>query len=530
MGILKLQQRLADEGYRSAEFLQQNIEHLDHRYGVSLIWDQGVPCFIHEISAKLRTPENVKNEFLTAMERSETCPEGVLARTDWIDQQLQFFRRIFYEAGYADSRFDYSLETIAHRETEQQTRLVVTVETGLPSTVGQIFLEPKHQLDQPFYRRRVTIAPGMPLNPDDVVATRNRLQSLGTFDYIDISYDPLLEDGSRNIHFVGKQKRRNEGFFRIGGGNYDLLRVGIDWEQRDLWRHAHLGRLQAIQSAKRTYLAYDYQIPEVLGPRTSIFFSGEYLRREERTFIRKDLSAALGLERNLPGHVHCAVQYRWSSLEASTGGGSSGNSRSKGCAGALLIALERSNLDNPLCPSSGRRWAVELEIANPFLGGNSEYERLEGEWAGHRRVSDISLFHWAVRHGFIYTFGDPAHCLPFNKRFFNGGANSMRGFHDGQASPIDDEGKSMGAAAYTLVNLEFEHNLFNRVSGFAFFDGIGFCENARDYPFNAYLASAGPGLAYQTFLGPLRIAYAWNFKRRPSDSRNAWRFSVGFPF
>ncbi|MDR0727423.1 MAG: BamA/TamA family outer membrane protein [Puniceicoccales bacterium] len=534
MGILKLRQRLYDEGYRSAEFLDQNVEHLGNRYGIQLNWDQGPPCLIREITVALQIPDDVsagKGAFLGAVERTEPCLIGILATTEWIDGQMQFFRDLFHEAGYSESRFDYELQPMALLETEQQMRLVVKVEPGIPSTIGEIFLEPLVDFDRPFYRRRLTIATGDSLNPDHVVTSRSRLQSLGVFNSVEIKYDPRDMNGMQNIHFIGKQKRHNEVFFRVGAGDYDLLRVGIDWEQRDLWRHAHSGRLQAIRSAKRTYLSYDYEIPEVSNQQTSLFFSGEYSQRDGYTFNRKDRSAALGLEKNSSGNVHGIVQYCWSSMEASSAAGHGMEyGKTRGCAGSLLLAFERNDLDNPLVPTRGCRYSIELEAATPFFGGNSEYERLQCEWARHHRMGEISFSRFAIRHGIIHSFGNPVHRVPFNKRFFNGGPNSMRGFQEGQASPVDETGQSLGAAAYTLVNFEWEQNLFNHLSYFVFFDGIGMCKDTHDYPFNAFLASIGPGISRQTFIGPLRITYAWNCKRRPQDPAHRIRFSVGFPF
>jgi outer membrane protein assembly factor BamA len=533
MGILKLRQRLYDDGYRSAEFLDQTVEHIGNRYGIQLNWDQGPRCLISEIAVALQISDDVpsdKNAFLSAVEKTESCPVGVHATTEWIDGQMRFFRNLFYEAGYAESCFDYELQPLMRSETEQQMRLAIKVAPGAQSTVGKIFLEPSTHFDRPFYRRRLSVTPGAPLNPDDVIASRNRLQSLGIFDSVEIKYDQRDADGVQDIHFIGKQKRHNGVFLRIGAGDYDLLRVGVDWEQRNLWQLAHSGRLQAICSAKRTHFSYDYEIPEAPNPQTSIFFTGKYSQRDEYTLNRRDRSVALGLERSLPGNTHGLIQYCWSSMEASPAGQGVEYGKIKGHAGALRFAFEHNGLDNPLVPTHGRRYSIEFETAAPFFGGNSEYERLECEWSCHQRVGAISFFRLAVRHGVIHSFGDPVQRVPLSKRFFSGGPNSMRGFQDGQASPIDKTGQSLGATSYTLVNFEWEQNLFNRLSYFIFVDSIGMCRDAHNYPFNTFLTSVGPGVARQTFIGPLRITYAWNCKRRPQDPAHRIRFSIGFPF
>ncbi|HZI31686.1 MAG TPA: BamA/TamA family outer membrane protein, partial [Candidatus Binatia bacterium] len=120
--------------------------------------------------------------------------------------------------------------------------------------------------------------------------------------------------------------------------------------------------------------------------------------------------------------------------------------------------------------------------------------------------------------------------LPFNKRFFPGGENSIRGYQEGAASPLDSSGNQLGAETYTLGNVEFEQLLTKSWSIVAFFDALGMARDRNDYPWNQGLFSVGGGICWRTPIGPVRLEYGYNLNPRPYDPMGTLHFSVGFPF
>jgi outer membrane protein insertion porin family len=120
--------------------------------------------------------------------------------------------------------------------------------------------------------------------------------------------------------------------------------------------------------------------------------------------------------------------------------------------------------------------------------------------------------------------------LPFNKRFFPGGESSVRGYQEGKASPLDENGNQLGAETYTQANLEFEQLLTKSWSVVTFFDVVGFALHRSDYPWDEGLYSVGGGLRWYSFLGPVRLEYGYNLNRRVHDPAGTLHFSIGFPF
>src|SRR4029434_5219749 len=124
------------------------------------------------------------------------------------------------------------------------------------------------------------------------------------------------------------------------------------------------------------------------------------------------------------------------------------------------------------------------------------------------------------------TWGGTANQLPFNKRYFPGGANSVRGYVEGEAAPLDGNGQQLGAETFTLLNLELEQLLTKTWSVVAFIDTVGFAQYRADYPWDQVLSSVGGGVNWRSLIGPVRLEYGYNLNRRPLDPVGTVHFSI----
>jgi outer membrane protein insertion porin family len=159
-----------------------------------------------------------------------------------------------------------------------------------------------------------------------------------------------------------------------------------------------------------------------------------------------------------------------------------------------------------------------------------DFERLELSASFHQPISDITWLHLGVNHGIVFTQGDPLDELPFNKRFFPGGENSVRGFQEGEAAPRDARGEVIGAETYLTANVEIEQALTEKWSLVFFSDSIGFAKSIDNYPMNETLFSVGGGIRWKTVIGPVRLEYGHNLNPRKDDPSGTLHFSIGFPF
>jgi len=199
-------------------------------------------------------------------------------------------------------------------------------------------------------------------------------------------------------------------------------------------------------------------------------------------------------------------------------------------AGTIIMELRHDRRDNPLYPRRGYKVFTNLELGSEYLGGNANYQRFEIATAYHLPLYAGARVNLGLAHGVVLTLGARAQDLPFNRRFFPGGENSIRGYQEGEASPRDALGQFVGAESFILGNVEFEQALTHSLSLVLFSDSLGTAREIADYPANEALFSAGGGLRWKTIVGPIRLEYGHNLNPRPGDPAGTLHFSMGFPF
>ena len=171
---------------------------------------------------------------------------------------------------------------------------------------------------------------------------------------------------------------------------------------------------------------------------------------------------------------------------------------------AFVIDLNRDGRDNPVLPRRGLKLFTRMEFATASLGGDVDYQRLLLGASYHLDLKGGRLIHLGVTHGVSFTLGGTDEQLPFNKRFFPGGENSVRGYQEGKASPLDGNGDQLGAETYTQMNLEFEQLITKSWSVVTFFDAVGFAQERADFPWDEAVYSVGGGLRWYEAVFGLR--------------------------
>ena len=127
-----------------------------------------------------------------------------------------------------------------------------------------------------------------------------------------------------------------------------------------------------------------------------------------------------------------------------------------------------NTVDNPIFPTSGRRYTMSADIAG--IGGNTSYvnPRLEGIWyIPHTRRTS---FGFRVATEYIRPYGDTL-ALPIFQKIFLGGEYSIRGFDIRSVSPRDEtSGVQVGGNKSVLFNAEYLIHIAGPVRLVLFYD------------------------------------------------------------
>ncbi len=524
-----LSEALLRKGYRSA-VVKTNLVQMNEASGAVMVKievHEGLPTLVRSVNVTVEGPQadaGTNHQWQLHPNR----PYSPL----WRQNLARQLREQQYARGFPDTTV--TLETI---QTQTNAHSIVMdlsarIVTGPLVHVAGVIYQGNKLTRPSALESRVKLRQGGLLDRNAAEESRQRLARLGVFKSVNVDYENVNAT-NRNVVYELKESKPVSLSVLAGYGSYELLRGGLEYENRNVMGLAHDWQVKGVQSFKSTSLDSQYTVPEIFGHDFSAFLAGSGLRREEVTFTREEYGGSVGVQKFLePIKTAFSAHYDYQWLNASGLGNTITNDVGATYArsAAFVFDLNRDRRNTPVEPHSGSRLFGQMELAAADLGGNVNYQRFLFGGSYHLDLHDGRLMHLGVLQGDTLTLGGSPDQLPFTKRFFPGGANSVRGYQDGEASPLDANGKQLGAETYTQGNFELEQLITKSWSVVAFFDAVGFAKDRVHYPWDEGLYSVGGGLRWNSPIGPVRLEYGYNLHRRIHDPVGTLHFSIGFPF
>ncbi|HYG23983.1 MAG TPA: BamA/TamA family outer membrane protein [Verrucomicrobiae bacterium] len=514
-------------GYQNASVVTTNIDSNPQTGATraTVVVQQGPQFIVRSVFQELYIDTNAEPA------ESRTVYPGEPFSKIWEQDHGQSLRTNYFQMGYPDTTVTIETAGQSTQTNQVQLDMKAVVHTGPRVRVGTVSFSGNVRTRDAVLERRLPLDDGDWLNRIRAERGRYRLSRLGVFDSVELKYD-AVDEHTRNITYVLDEGKQIDVSLLFGFGSYELLRGGVQVDQFNVFGRAHHQRLKVVQSFRSSSADYLYTMPEFFGENMDVFITGEGLRREEVSFTRLEYGGGAGLRKYFRGiHTDISTRYNYEILQAQDVDPDIEllgvqNSR----AAAIITDLNHDRRDNPLYPRRGYKLFANLEVASDYLGGDVDYQRMEMSGAWHRAISDSQWVHLGISHGLVAAISSTAEDLPFNRRFFPGGENSVRGYTEGEAAPRNERGEVVGAETYLLGNFEFEQGLTPTWSVVVFADAVTFGRDLSAYPGDETLVSVGLGLRWKTFIGPVRVEYGHNLNPRSEDPSGAVHFSLGFPF
>ena len=121
-----------------------------------------------------------------------------------------------------------------------------------------------------------------------------------------------------------------------------------------------------------------------------------------------------------------------------------------------------------------------------------------------------------LKAGFIQPYGE-SEAVPLNVRFFAGGPGSIRGFAVNRVGPRTDGGAPLGGNSLIEGGTELRFPFIGALGGVLFVDFGQVFEPSLAYHLDQLRYAAGPGIRYDTPIGPLRLDVGFITDRRPDE-------------
>jgi outer membrane protein insertion porin family/translocation and assembly module TamA len=466
-----------------------------------------------------------------------------------------------------DHGYPYASVRIAEGSgTNDRARVVsLSADPGPLAHFGPIEISGNSSVSENVVRRQLTYRPGQLFRQSALQESQRRLYGPELFDFANV--EPLktqekpAEVPTRVTVTEGKHQKVK---FGIGYGTEEKGRVEVDW------RHVNFGGGARTVGALARYSGLDrgvrlnYKEPYFFGPRNDITLSGQTWHSDEPAFtldtnggrvtitrqVRRGGGPVLSSRPATTFSFTYANEYERYSISNEALADPSfrdelialGLDPRKGSDSGLRSAISldggRNTTNSLLDAKRGYVLAAHVEQAGRWLGGKYDYYEATTEGRIYRSLGDRLVAAGQVRLGSIDALGNPEVKVPFFKRYFLGGATNLRGWGRFEVSPLSGFGLPIGGHSFMNFSTEVRAAVWRNLGAVVFLDGGNVWYDRWTFKLNELRYDAGPGLRYQTPIGPIRADLGFQLNPipglvvngKPEARHFRFHFSIGQAF
>src|SRR5262245_5757674 len=552
-----------DRGFPDARVTSYDAKLNDTQTSVRLTVniDEGEPIVVERVSFSGFEP--LPDQHRTALESGLPLRVG-----EPLDRaRLQASREAALDE-LRDHGYPYASVRIAENpgSSDRQRVIELVAETGPLSRFGPIEINGNSSVSDNVVRRQLTFRPGQLFRQSALQESQRKLYAPELFDFANV--EPLRLDDkpvdvpTRVTVTEGKHRRVN---FGVGYGSEEKARAQIDWRHVNFFGGARTVGVQARYSDLDKGVRLNFRQPYVFGPRNDLTLTGQTWHTDEPAFTldsnggratvtrryRRTGGPVLGSRPNTTLALTYINEYETYSisnealedptfrndlialgLDPRTGTG-------RGTRSAIALDGGRNTTNNLLQANQGYVAAIHFEQAGKWLAGTWDYYELTSEGRLFRSIGQRFVLAGQLRMGTIDALGDPEIKIPFFKRYFLGGATSLRGWGRYEVSPLSGSGLPIGGFSFMNFSTELRANLLWRNFGAVIFlDGGNVWDRRWNFPLDDLRYDIGPGLRYQTPIGPIRADVGFQLNPipgllvngKPQPRAYRFHFSIGQAF
>ena len=512
---------------------------------------------------------------------------------------------------YLEAQVEPEIDLDAYEdESDYAAEIIYRIRPGQPHLVRSITLQGNTFTHDGILERELVIAEGEPLRWGQVEESRRNL--LNTSLFRDVTIEPSVADSlSGDTDLLVRVIERKPAFYELGVGigSLERIRVLAAWGHHNLWGTARrlevrargswnvediIGYSPSFNQGQINYRADTrYVNPRILDSRYS-FDLELYMKRETRGESGLNMfsfGANVGTSWQASRRVRNTVYFGYKVTDPEVHPLAPQDLKDRFAeldpqadrVRSLNWAIFIDHRDDIFRPTGGIYAIGTAQVAGGPLGGDYSFVKWSAAWHNYHVTPIGGVLALRFKVGGTRPYGSSldqgADGVPYDDRFFAGGASTVRGYGQNSLGPqvtdpdeLDSlnfssdvllpDNPARGGNYLMLTNLEWRFPLpvLSRwkLAGVIFFEGGNVWERVSDVRMRAfrltsepgdpndpgstkvwdYRYSYGPGLRLDTPVGPVRVDVGIPLKRvnyvsatrNYQDPKLVWHFSLGYPF
>ena len=551
-----------DRGYPDAKVTSFDVKMNDRQDAVDITInvDEGQPLIVEDIEYQgfdVLPPDHL-DDLKSRIALKESKP---------LDRALAQASREAALDEIKDHGYPYATVRVTEREgsTDHARVLTLAADAGKQARYGEITVSGNTSVSDEVIKRQLTFRPNWRFRLSQIQESQRRLYDLETFQFANI--EPQIPESAQPevvpVRVTVTEGNHRKVNFGVGYGSEEHARASIDWRHVNFFGGARTLQLQGSYSALSQGGRVNFKQPYLFSPRFSTTLTGQSWHRNEPAYTLTTRGGQVALERRFSRRGPLSQRQAQNSAtlkytnefqsyqvenfalndpEAFKLLVSLGldplNGTAHGLLSSLDLDLHRTTADSTINARSGYTLDGHLEQAGRWLQGDYDFVETIIEGRAYASLGSFAVVAVKARGGSIGApSGDSNLKVPFYRRYWLGGATSLRGWGRFEVSPLYN-GQPIGGHTMFESSAEFRVPVWGNLSAVVFADAGNVWNNAWDFNFHDLRYDVGPGLRYLTPIGPIRVDLGYQLNPipglmingDPESRRFRFHFSIGQAF
>jgi outer membrane protein assembly complex protein YaeT len=441
-----------------------------------------------------------------------------------LDRQLEIASRERALNALRDEGYPYAQVSLIEEEIGPKRRkLTLRADPGVLAHFGPIDVKGTVSVGENVIRRQMTFRPGDRFRRSDMRDSQRKLYGLELFEFanIDSLEEPVLMNEEVPVRVTVAEGKHRKVTAGVGYGTEEQGRARLRWEHRNIFGGAQRFGVEGKWSSLDRGVRLDYLEPYFLSPHLSLNFDGQAWQAKEPVYETRQLGGRVTLRHQANPVSFWTVslmnQYDWHAIEPEALedftvrddlialGLDPRSGEASGTLSAVAFDITRNTTTSLLDARSGYMVTGHVEQAGRWLRGTYKYWAASAEGRHFIPLGDRAVIASRLRLGSLVPTDDLAENVPFYKRYFLGGASSIRGWGRYQVSPLSGFGFPIGGMSMFEGSSELRIPIKGKFGAAAFLDFGNVWSDAWEFDVKDLRYAVGPGIRYETPIGPARF-------------------------
>jgi outer membrane protein insertion porin family len=454
-------------------------------------------------------------------------------------------------------------------ENTREVAIVYSADPGPAAVFGPVEIRGNKSVSDDVVARQLTFKEGEPYRQSRVQSSQRRLSSLPLFEFAYV--EPRGQETRapqvpmRVTLTEDKHRQLNAS---VGYGSEEKARVRVSWTHVNFLGDARQAGVEAKYSSLDRGVRLEFKEPHFFTRHLMFSMQGQAWDQDEPVYRQKTYGGratvawlrddrVLGRQRGSKFSVGLTVineftDYRVSDealadpdfrddlialgLDPETGADS-------GTLRGMRVQVDYDSTPGRLDAQRGVVLSLAVEQAGRLIPGDFKYTEFLAEGRHYLRLRRRMVLANRLRYGTIDAPASsdpsqPSDVVPFFKRYFLGGSTSLRGWGRYEVAPLTDSGLPLGGLSLFEGSSEIRYRVTPKLSAVAFVDYGGVGLNPWKPTADGVRVDVGPGLRYQTPVGPVRFDFGYQLTPieglvvNGNENPRSWRvhISIGQAF